>query len=494
MQELHDSGLNRSYWWRKEQLQRMLHMVQTHREEFAAALYQDLGKSRVEAIGMEIAILESELKYVLSNLSKWMRPWHVPSPGLAIPAFTRLVPTPKIGPACLVFGAFNYPFILSLQPAAGALAAGNPVVIKPSEQAPETARLLQKYCDRYFDKSALRVVQGGVAEAAQLLKESWGLVFFTGSSRVGKLVAVAAAQTLTPTVMELGGKCPCYVDETAPADITQVANRIIWAKTANAGQTCASVDTLIVHESVVNKLLPKLVKSLRVQFPEPGIESELARIRIPQHAQRLVDWIQEVEASCGNTTNVLLCGGSAACQAEKGYIEPTIVLNPSPDCRMMQEEIFGPILPIVTVKSRQEAIDFIRKNMPGTPLCLYVFARHDVFEEIRQACPAGSVVRNDCLVHLSSPCIPFGGLGTSGYGAYHGHFSFQTFSHLQPVMYRPCAPGLDFGMARYHPFGDGIKAWLIANVLLKMPLIPVLHMRKLLPLVFFALIVALQVM
>lgn len=308
----------------------------------------------------------------------------------------------------------------------------------------------------------------------QLLEHQWGLVFFTGSERVGKLVAEAAAKTLTPTVLELGGKCPCYVDQTIPDDVTQVANRIIWCKTLNAGRTCCSIDTLIVHESVVDKLIPKLVESMHVQFPQPLNETAFPRFLYRPHAERMVDLLKDIEMRCASTTTSntrIICGSSEACDIDSGLIEPMIVLNPPLECRIMQEEIFGPILPLITVKSRDEAIEFIR-NMPGTPLCLYVFSKSNaVFEQIHRACPAGSVVRNDGIVHISSPAISFGGLGSSGYGSYHGFYSFQTFSHLKPIMYRPCAPGFDFGMARYHPFGE-MKAKVV-DAVLKLPLFPV---------------------
>ena len=486
MQKLYDSGVNQGYAWRREQLLRMKSMLTRHREEFAAALHQDLGKERTEALGMELVPAISEINLMLRHLKQWMKPTNVPSPGICIPAHTYVVPCPRTGPACLIIGPSNYPLCLSLQPAAGALAAGNPVVIKPSELCPATSAAMQKYCDEYFEPDVLRVVQGSVPEITALLQEEWGLIFFTGSQTVGKIIASAAAQTLTPTVLELGGKCPCYVDgDTMPGDIRQVANRIVWAKTMNAGQTCAAVDTLLVHESVVDRLLEEMKQSLVVQYGDDPRDSELGRIVSPRHAQRLVDLMKEVEKSAtsdgkSNPTGKpkLICGGSTNCVVKEGYIVPTFYLNPPADSRIMKEEVFGPILPIVTVGSRQEAIDKI-KNMPGTPLCLYVFTKQNrVLEEFRRSCPAGSVMRNDSVMHLSSPYIPFGGLGSSGYGVYHGKYSFDCFSHMQAVMYRPCFPGLDFGMFRFHPFGTGLKGWLVANALPLLPDIPVLYLGR----------------
>jgi acyl-CoA reductase-like NAD-dependent aldehyde dehydrogenase len=481
MQAIHDSGINGSLAWRLEQLKTMKRMLSEHSDEFLHALYKDLGKNRTEAVGSELILVEKEIDYFIGNLKKLMAPRKVPSPGVALPAFSTITPRPKTGPACLVIGPSNYPLSLTLIPVAGSLAAGNPCVLKPSELASATSDLMHRLVTEYFRPSAFCVVLGGVAETTALLQESWGLVFFTGSQRVGKIVAAAAAQTLTPTILELGGKSPCFVDETAPSDLVAVANRIIWAKTLNAGQTCAAVDTLIVHESIVDKLLPELVKTLELQFgPEPA-ESELGRMVDPQHAARHVEMIQQVEKAALSSTGKsngckIICGGSDKCDARSGYICPTIVVNPPRDCRLLKEEIFGPILPVVTVKSRGEGIQFIR-DMPGTPLCLYVFTKSSrVYEEINQQCPSGSAMRNDGVIHLASNHFSFGGLGSSGYGGYHGEHSFESFSHQHLSMYRPCLPGMDFFMARYHPFGN-IKGVIMEKVLFRVPSTPVLHVQ-----------------
>jgi acyl-CoA reductase-like NAD-dependent aldehyde dehydrogenase len=436
------------------------------------------------------SLLEQDIDYFIGNLKKLMAAKHVPSPGLCMPAFSTITPRPKTGPACLVIGPSNYPLSLSLQPVAGSLAAGNPTVLKPSELASATSALMHRLVTEYFDPSVFCVVLGGVPETTALLQESWGLILFTGSERVGKVVAEAAAKTLTPTVLELGGKCPCYVDETAPNDLRAVANRIIWAKTLNAGQTCAAVDTLIVHESIVDRLLPELLKTLEIQFGSDPAQGELGRMSTSQHAARHVEMIQEVEkavlSSSNGTSNgagggtnrgcKIILGSSKECDARSGYVCPTIVVNPPRDCRLLKEEIFGPILPIITVKSREEAIQLMR-DMPGTPLCLYVFTKSArVFDEITQKCPSGSTMRNDALVHLTSSFFSFGGLGSSGYGGYHGKHSFDTFSHQHMCMYRPCLPGMDFFMARYHPFGN-IKGVILEKVLFKVPATPVLHVR-----------------
>jgi len=478
MQQTHDTGVNFSTAWRRTQLETLQRMVNEHRHELLQALYQDLGKHRTEAACTELIIVENEIEYFLKHLSSLTAVRQVPTPAVLLPAFSSVTHRPLSAPACLVIGPSNYPVSLSLQPTIGSLAAGNPTVLKPSELCLHVSRLLQRLVAQYFDPSALVVVQGGVAETTALLKEPWGLVFFTGSERVGKLVAAAAAQTLSPVILELGGKCPCYVDETAPADIKAVANRIIWAKLLNAGQTCAAIDTLIVHVSLVDKLVPELVATLRQQFGVDPAVGELGRIVDPGHAARHVALIQEVEraAAVVDSPTKMIVGGSATCDARSGYVCPTIVLNPPADCRLATEEIFGPILPIRTVASRAQAIQVMR-DMPGTPLCLYVFTKSAaVFDEIKQKCPSASAMRNDALVHLASLEFPFGGLGTSGYGGYHGKHSFESFSHQHLSMYRPCAPGIDLCMARYHPFGN-FKGPYLVEPAVRLPSVPVLHCK-----------------
>jgi acyl-CoA reductase-like NAD-dependent aldehyde dehydrogenase len=492
MQELHDSGINRSYEWRVDQLERMRQLVLHNRPAITQALYNDLGKSYTEAVGAEITLLLGEIDHSLTHLKQWIQPQHVGSPAATIPAWTTVTPCPKVGPACLILGPSNYPFSLSLQPAVGALAAGNPVIIKPSELCTATAELLQQLCDQYFDPSAVKLIQGGIPETQQLLQEPWGLIFFTGSEKVGKIVATAAAQTLTPTILELGGKCPAYVDCYHPP-LQQMADRIVWAKFFNTGQTCAAIDTLVVHQDVVDTLVPALLTSLEQQYPGPRQKSELGRIVTKPHAQRLYDWIAEVEQ---NPECQILCGGTGECCVDERYIAPTLLLNPPADCQLAQEEIFGPILPIVTVSSEEDAITYIRQ-LYGTPLCLYLFTqRTNVFDRIRLECRAGGVMRNDALIFLASQEAPFGGLGTSGYGSYHGKYSFEAFSHYQTCMTRATGPGLDFGNLRCHPFGDDMphqridttkpilphprsfKSRILDHIFQILPDIPVLHTRR----------------
>lgn len=368
---------------------------------------------------------------------------------------------------------------MSLHPTIGALAAGNPVVVKPSDITPHCEQLIAKLIPQYFEPNVLQCVTGGIPETTALLKHRWGHIFFTGSEAVGKIVASAAAQTTTPVTLELGGKSPVFIDaETCPPNLQLAVDRIIWAKTVNAGQTCAAADTLIVQESMIGDLVPALKKSVQRQYGDDPSKSEFGRIVSPKHAQRLVDLITEVEQTMDDKTTKVVAGGSKFCDASNSYVAPTIILNPPKDCRLMQEEIFGPILPIVTVPSREEALQFMKK-MPGTPLCSYIFTNSEAaFAEINKQIPAGSTMRNDCLVHLASHYLPFGGLGSSGHGRYHGQYTFDTFSHAQPIMFRPCFRGADFNFMRYHPYPRW-KRTLLLKCFLGLPGIPNLYLSVL---------------
>jgi acyl-CoA reductase-like NAD-dependent aldehyde dehydrogenase len=479
MQALHDSGVNYTYAWRRTQLLALHRLLMNHWTEWAAALHADLGKSRVEAVAMEMRMVQADLDYTRSHLRQWMQPQAIASPAICLPAFTHHTFRPRIGPAVLIIGPSNYPVSLVLHPVVGALAAGNPVVLKPSELTPSVEALFARLVPQYFDRTAVVCVTGGIPETTLLLQHAWGHIFFTGSALVGKIVATAAAATLTPVTLELGGKAPCYIDKDTcptPWDVSLMCHRILWSKTVNAGQSCAATDTLVVHESQLATLIPALLSSLKTMFGDHPKNSDFGRLVSEKHAQRLIDMLVEIEQSLDDKVTKILCGGSSQCDVAARYVAPTLIINPPWTSRLLREEIFGPILPIVTVKSRSEAIRVLRR-LPGTPLSLYVFTNSKtVLEEIVQKVPSGSVIRNDCLVHLSNHYMSFGGLGSSGYGAYHGRHSFELFSHKQPIMFRPCFPGFDFNRLRYHPFGR-IKAFLVCDVAIVLPSIPVLRTR-----------------
>ena len=468
MQAVHDSQENLTYAWRLEQLQRLRRMVKDRWPDWQHALFQDLGKEAIEATACECSLLHAEIDLAISQLKHWTRPTPIPSPGVSFPARSKLKVRPKRGPACLILGPFNYPVLLLLQPLVSSLAAGNPTVLKPSELTPHVAQAIATAVVDYFPDSIVTTILGGVQESQQLLQEPWGLVFFTGSERVGRMVAQAAARTTTPTVLELGGQCPCYVDQHV-GDLNLIANRIVWAKTLNAGQTCVSVDYLVVHREVADRLLALMVQAMERQFGLDPRASELGRIVSQSHAQRLVQMIAQVESQCR-----VLYGGSDQCDPAQRYVCPTFLVNPPKDCALEREEIFGPVLPIYIVGSTDEALQVLQRRS-GQPLALYVFSSLSrVVQTIAAAHPSASVLQNDCMMHLASSDFAFGGLGSSGYGAYHGKAGFDTFSHSQVWMYRPAWSGSDFAWSRYHPFGKGFKSWFVPNVLLKVPPVPVL--------------------
>jgi acyl-CoA reductase-like NAD-dependent aldehyde dehydrogenase len=497
MQAAHDSGANLSFHsWRLQALINLQTLVSENHEEIANALYEDLGKERTEAYASEIRLVENEIAYFIKNLKAWLQPTSVPSPLACLPSYSTVRLRPLAPPGVLILGPCNYPFLLCMQPAIGALAAGNPTLLKPSEACPATCHLLEKLVNKYFDPSVLTVLLGDAKTSMALTKRQWGMIFFTGSGRVGTFVAQAAANTLTPTVLELGGKCPVIVDETASCldntvRLQQIAHRIIWAKCWNTGQTCAAVDYVLIQENYFETLCQALVKALELQYGGNADcqTSELGRLVSVDHAQRQFDLILEIEQRIASKTAPANCkilvGGSQYCKVQERFIAPTLIINPPLDSRLMQEEIFGPILPIFSFSRREQVAPFVKSVAP-TPLCLYVYTNSkSVFDEYCQHIPSGSAMRNDGLIHLVSSHLPFGGLGSSGYGKYHGKHSLEVFSHTFSTMERPLGYGLDWGQLRCHPFQPNgreeddsrwlqVKRNVMANIILKLPNLPVM--------------------
>ncbi len=477
MRLIHESGVNLSYEWRMKQLKLLLRLVQENTEEIRNALSLDLGRERTEAICIETKPLEADIKYSMRNLQKWMKPEAVPSTIVMIPGTSHVERRPLNAPGILIIAPFNYPVRLALQPLLGALAGGNPAVVKPSECTPTVALLIKTLLEKYFiEPGVVQVVLGGVNETTALLQHRWGKVIFTGSIRVGKIIQKACAETMTPTIMELGGKCPVVVDETVPATtIETVARRIIFAKCLNAGQTCIAPDTLFVHKSHVSSLSKAIVGQVKAQFGENPKVGELARIVNHESSKRVVGLIEDAE-KLGAT---ILCGGSKMCDVTTKYVCPTLVLNPPPEAKIMEEEVFGPVLAIVSFSSRQEAIELVQK-LPGEPLHLYIFTPNSsVFKEYADKCTASGAFQNDVMIQGASHHLPFGGIGTSGHGNYYGKFSFLTFTHAYSVCYRPLRVPHILEILRCHPFA-GLKGSILENFAFAIPDIPVLHSRKLL--------------
>ena len=334
MQQLHDTGINFTYQWRKSQLHTLRRMLLDHWDDYCDALYQDLHKCPVEAVATELMMIRTELDYTIQQLRSWMRPISVPSPALCAVAYTQVQSRPLLGPGVLILGPFNYPVSLVLHPAIGALAAGNPVVIKPSECTPNVAKLLSNLISKYFTPDVMVCITGGIPETTQLLSYSWGRIFFTGSTKVGIIVTQAAAKTMTPVTLECGGKSICYIDRaTTPYQndtklLQQIAQRIIWSKTLNCGQTCAATDTVICDsDELVSLLVPQFIQSITTMFGRhPKTDSEIGRIVTQQHTQRLIDMIREVEEYIATVPS------PADSKNEKNHRQCRIVLGGSKDC------------------------------------------------------------------------------------------------------------------------------------------------------------------
>jgi acyl-CoA reductase-like NAD-dependent aldehyde dehydrogenase len=477
MRAIHESGVNLSYEWRMKQIRRLLHLVVENTDEIRDALSKDLGREGTEAICIETKPLEADIRYTMSNLKRWMKPMAVPSPAVLVPAFSYVERRPLNSPGVLIIAPFNYPVRLLLQPLLGALAGGNPAVVKPSEACPNVALLMKNLLDTYYtDPGVVQVVLGGPSETAALLEKKWGKVFFTGSETVGKIVARACAETMTPTIMELGGKCPVIVDETVPASLMHVvAKRVIFAKCVNAGQTCVAPDVLYVHKKHVSTLCEALSLELRNQFGENPKDGELARIVDIPNSKRLLNLIQDAE-KLGST---IITGGSKLCDVDQKYICPTLVVDPAKSAKILHEEVFGPIMAIVSFSNREEGVDLV-KQLPGEPLHLYIFTPDErVFRTYSERCVAAGALWNDVIVQGASHNLPFGGIGTSGHGNYYGRYSFDSFTHMYPVMYRPLSgvPSV-LEALRIHPYA-GLKGKVLETCAFLFPDIPVLYTRKL---------------
>ncbi len=408
---------------RKEQLRRLVAFSRDCETAIIDALHADLGRPAFEAFASEVVFLRSEAEYAISRLDRWMRARRVSTPLFTWPSAGYVIPEP-LGVA-LVIGPWNYPLQLVLAPLVGALAAGCSAVVKPSELAPATSALLASRLREYLDPDLVVVVPGAVEETQALLAERFDLIFFTGGETVGRIVMEAAARHLTPVVLELGGKSPCLVD--ASADLDAAARRIVWGKTYNAGQTCVAPDYVLACRPIVEPLLDKLKGAIAAFFgPDPRQSTDFGRIVNQRHHRRLVRLLE------GGGTVV---AGGKHLEAER-YFEPTILLDPPPGSPVLDEEIFGPILPVITVENIAEAVT--RVNAGPRPLALYLFAQDRATERfVVGNTSSGGVAVNHTILHLTAPELPFGGVGASGFGAYHGYASFQAFSHMKSVLRKP---------------------------------------------------------
>lgn len=438
-----NSGRTRPLKYRQEQLAGISRFLKERESEIETALYEDMGRPTLEAFTGDIASLNAELKFFQKNLVSWIKPERV-STALAAQPGKSLIYREPYGVA-LIISPWNYPIQLSLNPLIGAIAAGNCAVVKPSEIAPATSALLAKFLPMYIDSECVQVVEGGVPETTALLAEYFDYIFYTGNGVVGRIVLEAAAKHLTPVTLELGGKSPCIVDEDTDLDIT--ARRILFGKFYNAGQTCVAPDYILVKETIENKLLDKLKQTLQEFYGEnPQKSPDLGRIINVRHQQRLLKLMK----SSGN----VFVGGES--DESERYIAPTILHNVPVNAAIMQEEIFGPILPVLKVKNIEEAITFI--NSKPKPLALYLFSNNKATQkQVLERTSSGGVCINHTTLQLIVPTLPFGGIGASGMGAYHGKTSYETFSHKKSVLIKPFQ--FDISLI-YPPYKKSRKKWL----------------------------------
>ena len=442
----YNKGVTRPLAWRKHQLEQMVKMLEENESAFLDALATDLGKPRVEGFITDIAFVTSEVKSMIKNLKKWNKPERVGTPLIAMPGKSRLIPEP-VG-VVLVIAPWNYPIHLLLVPVAGAIAAGNAVVMKPSEVTTTTSALLASLVPKYLDTSAIALVEGGVPETTDLLEQHFDHIFYTGNGTVGRIVMAAAVKNLTPVTLELGGKSPVIID--ASANLRVAARRVAWGKWLNAGQTCIAPDYVMVNSSVRDGFVDELGKAITEFFGEEPKESEsYGRIVSPNHFARVSALMEGGTAVIGGETD-----------AATRYIAPTVLLDVHPDAQIMKEEIFGPLLPIVDVASTDEAIAHINAN--PHPLALYVFTGDKrVAVDVIDRTTAGGVTVNGTIMHFSNPNLPFGGIGESGMGGYHGLSGVRLFQHMKPVLTR--GTKMDPSIA-YPPYTDR-KAKIFRKVL-----------------------------
>ena len=416
-----ESGKTRPLAWRKSQLSSMIKMLRDNADEFSAALKQDLGRGLEEAWLYDIGFSITEIELIIKNLKKWTEPRKVSTPLVSLPGSSHRIPQP-LG-VVLVIAPWNYQIQLLMIPVAGAIAAGNAVVMKPSEVSSATSALLGKLVPQYFDNDAVAIVEGAVPETTQLLAEKFDHIFYTGNGTVGRVVMRAAAENLTPVTLELGGKSPTIVDKSA--NIAIAGRRIAWAKYVNAGQTCVAPDYVLAHADIADKLVDEIRKSVNDFYgADPQQSGDFALISSPRHFSRLKAMLASGKIAIGGQTD-----------EQQRYIAPTVLVDVTASDSVMQEEIFGPILPMLTVGSIDEAIDFV--NARPHPLALYVFAEDQkVNDKVVASTISGGVTVNGTIFHMTGPFLPFGGVGESGMGAYHGRAGVDTFQHLKPVLKR----------------------------------------------------------
>ena len=423
-----NEGTTQSIHFREKQLKQLYKAVKEYENEILSALYTDLHKSEFEAYSNEIGLVYTEIRYALKNIKKWSKRKRIRPELFLRPGKTWIQPEPY--GTVLIIAPWNYPFQLLFGPLVGAIAAGNTAVLKPSEFASATAHVMERLIKSSFSSQYISIVQGEAEAATALLHLDFDYVFFTGSVPIGKKVMEACSKKLIPHTLELGGKSPAFVDENA--DVKKAAREIVFGKFNNAGQTCIAPDYVLVHTNLHRAFIDEMQKTIQQFYGEnPENNSDYGRIVNTKHFKRLEKMLDKDAIVYGGTKN-----------KEALYIEPTILGNIDWEHESMQEEIFGPILPVLTYSNLDEAINIVR-NKPK-PLALYVFTKNKNTEQkILETVPAGGGGINNTLMHVASVKLPFGGAGSSGIGRYHGKATFETFSNMKSILKKPAFPDMN---------------------------------------------------
>lgn len=412
------SGQTKKVNERIKQLHILKQAIKNYEPQIMEALKQDLNKSEFEGYLTELGATLSELDFCLKHLKRWSKAKKVKTAITHVGSKGYIVPEPY--GVTLIIAPWNYPFQLAISPLVGAISAGNCAIIKPSELTPNTSAVIAKMIGEYFNEEFITVIEGGVDVSTALLNEKFDYIFYTGSTKVGKIVMEAAAKHLTPVTLELGGKSPCIIHKDAKLDLA--AKRIVFGKFMNAGQTCVAPDYLYVHRSIKQQLIASLKKQIESMHGERIKAGEFTYVVNEQHFHRLVSYIDEAKVAYGGNNN-----------KQKLLIEPTLLTDVNWEDAVMQDEIFGPILPIIEYEKIEDVTETI--NIKSKPLALYLFTESKSIERlILESVSFGGGCVNDTILHLGTPYLPFGGVGESGIGAYHGESSFETFSHYKSVL------------------------------------------------------------
>lgn len=436
-----DKGETLDVSFRIAQLKKLKSILKRHEDDILDAIEKDFNKPSFESYGTEVGILYSEIDHILKNIRKWTKPERVRGSLINFPSRSYIYHQPY--GVSLVIGAWNYPVLLSLSPVLGSMAAGNCSIIKPSEITENSSGLLAEIINSNFDERYLKVIEGAAETTQELLAQPFDYIFFTGSKKVGKIIMQKAAEQLTPVTLELGGKSPAIVN--SDADISIAARRIAWGKFLNAGQTCVAPDYVYVHKNIKEAFLKNLTEEISNFYgTDPQKSPDYTRIINKEHFSRLKEYLDNGSVVSGGNTDEDEC-----------YIEPTVLDHINWEDEVMKEEIFGPILPVMAFEDLNSVLNTIKAK--PTPLSLYVFSKDaDIQQKIIRHVPFGGGCINDTVAHLGNHNLPFGGLGESGFGSYHGKRSFKVFSHEKSIMKKPT--WLDNPL-RYAPYSGKLK-WL----------------------------------